>query len=272
MNKNNDLWVFGDSFATSDGQSNDWFSLLVKKFSGNEYFNYYCPSRDIQTIMDTFYSNLYKINDESLVIIWLPSLARIRYPKNKKYFNKLHESSYVVSGDETPPSEYFVHWPYDDFPNGTPKKELDFPFNTFDYNHLNKNNKVNYSYKTDEGQEMIQHALNDGIRPVDFSKLLNANDATAKNWTNIIESLKKYCKFEILFVSWTDEYKSDLILGKSILTEKIGLWHTQHMDYVETNGKSGNEWDDHFSTKMHKKFSNWVIETYPKYFDKSKLF
>lgn len=269
MNKK-DLWVFGDSFAESNGKSNDWFGLILRKFTGSKYYNYYCPSRDVQTIMDTFYSKLYNISDDSLVIIWLPSLARIRYPKKSKYFNKLQESTYV-SCDKLNVEELFVHWPYKNFPDGTPKKELDFPFDTFDYDILNKNNKVDYWYNTENGYENIKYAVNSGVSMVDFSKLLNANEATSKNWTNIIESLKKYCKFELLFVSWTDEYKSDLIFDKTTLTEQIGIWHTQHDEFIETNGKSGNEWDYHFSIKMHQKFSNWVIDKYPKYFSKSKL-
>jgi len=276
--KNFDFFVFGDSFAQPNINESDWFSILLNNFKLDKYFNNYCPARDTQTIMDAFYSNLHLIKDGSLVVIWLPSLARLRYPKGEQFFDKFCDASYLTNDDTFVKSseyypinfnadEFFVYWPYENYPNGDGRKELDFPFNSLNFESLNSNEYVRYNYLTEDGKELIKDTLKLGITPVDFAKLLSANKATSKNWTNIFKSLKKFCKFEIIFVSWTDEYDSDIVFGKKQITKEIGVWHTEHDDFVESNGTSGIEWDEHFSKKMNKLFAEWVIKKYPKYFN-----
>lgn len=277
-----ELWVFGDSFASSTIQhdefgihySSDWFSLLAKEFLGDLWFNEYCPARDVQTIMDNFYKNLHNIKEDSLVIVWLPSMARLRYPKKEIFFETNSEASYctnstnIISGEiqNFDKIEYFSHWPYLDYPSGIARPELDFPFDSFDFDDLDKTKSVTYDYFSSFSKQSIKQKIEEGISPIDFSKLLVANNATKENWNDIFNSLKKFCKFEILFVSWTDEYNSQNVVGKNKLTKEIGIWHTQHDEYNETNGESGLEWDEHFSTKMNENFAKWIIKKYPKYF------
>jgi hypothetical protein len=269
-----DFWTFGDSFAPY-GKETDWFEILVKQFIGNNYYNHYCASRDVQTIMDSFYKNLCNIKDDSLVIIWLPSMARIRYPKSPKYFDKTFESLHYTNKKDTDglikdfnTYEYFSHWPYENYPDGKPNYYLDFPFNTFDLLIIDKIKSMTYQYNEFEYQESIKRNLEFGVTPVDFAKFLVANKASSKNWNDIFFSLKKSCKFNILFISWTDEYIDETVIGRTQLTNEIGFWDTQHDEYIETSGKFGIEWDEHFSTKMNKEFANWVMKKYPKYFNK----
>lgn len=269
-NNNYDLWIFGDSFVSSDDGNDFWVDIIKHKFNGTNYYISQCDARDIQTIMDTYYKNLFNIKNDSLVIIFLPSMARLRYPKNKKYYTEHKESSFRVSvADYTDicDTELFSHWPYKNYPNGTAIDELDFPFNIFDYNILKNNDIINYLYYTEDEHKKIKKSINDNISPIDFAKLIVANNSTKQNWNDIFISLKKTFNYEILFCSWTDEYETDIVYGKHQLTNEIGYWHTQHDEFIESGGKTGMEWDEHFSKKMHIGFSEWIMNKYTNYFN-----
>ena len=87
-----DLWILGDSFTESNSDGNYWTDILIKQFNGeNRYLNA-GPGRDIQTTMDLFYKNIHNISDTSLVLIFLPTVARLRYPKKKEHFNEFLEA------------------------------------------------------------------------------------------------------------------------------------------------------------------------------------
>lgn len=272
------LWTFGDSFASTSNQETDWFYKLSERFSGEDYFNLFCDARDTQTIMDSFYRNLCNIEDNSLVVIWLPSLARIRYPKKPEYFSKLLEASFTIKNDFYDLNnieniknfdivEYFTHFPYYNYPDGKAKPQLDFPFDTLDFNHLHELSKVSY-VTHEEGLEEVRQNLEYGVTPIDFYKLIQISKSSIENWNKIFSSLKKFCNFEILLVSWTNEYNEENVISKTQLTKDIGFWHTKHQEYEETNGKNGLEWDEHFSTKMNIAFSDWIMNRYPNYFNK----
>lgn len=265
MCNNYDLWIFGDSFVSSNDGDEFWVDIVKDKFNGTNYYISQCDARDVQTIMDSYYKNLSNIKDGSLVIIFLPSLARLRYPKSKEYHLQRQESSFrtnILESVDDYDNELFLHWPYKNYSEGTATTELEFPFNIFDYNILKNNEFVNYLYDTVEGKNMIAKYSNNNISPIDFAKLLVANTSTKKNWNNIFSSLKKTFNYEIVFCSWTDEYDSSIVYGKNELTKEIGFWHTEHDDFVETNGKCGIEWDEHFSKKMHNAFSSWIMDKY----------
>lgn len=265
MNSNCDLWIFGDSF-TSTLSDKYWTLRLKKKFKGNDFYLNSCDSRDIQTIMDSFYKNLHNISKDSLVCIFLPSLARIRYPKSPKLFDTICESNInttTFNSDSYNFKELFIQWPYADYPNGKATKELDFPFNEFDYDKLNFNQKINYNYKKE--RDKLSESI-DEISPIDFAKLLNTNESTAKNWNDIFFSIQKAFSFKVLFFSWTDEFDSNIVWTKEVITKKIGFWHTMAEEFDETNGVSGYQYDEHFSHKMHKSFYNLIISEFPQYF------
>ncbi len=269
MNNNYDLWVFGDSFVSSDDGNLFWVDIISKKFNGKDYYISQCDARDIQTIMDSYYKNLYNIKDNSLVIIFLPSLARLRYPKNKRYYSYNQESSFKTSDSNLSNYnnlEIFLHWPYKDYPNGTATDELQFPFNIFDYNELKRNEFVNYLYHTSDGKSQIAENSSNSISPIDFAKLLVANESTKTNWDMIFNSLKKTPNHRLIFYSWTDEYGSDVI-SKSEISKEVGFWDTKHDEFIETNGNSGVEWDEHFSTKMNREFANLIIRHNLEYFN-----
>ena len=265
MKNSCDLWIFGDSF-TSTFSDKYWTLLLKKKFNGKNFYLNSCDSRDIQTIMDCFYKNLHNISKDSLVCIFLPSLARIRYPKSPKLFDTICESNINTTSSNTKSynfKELFIHWPYADYPSGKATKELDFPFNEFDFNKLNFNQKINYNYKKE--RDKLSEAIEE-LSPMDFAKLLNANESTSQNWNDIFYSIQKAFPFKVLFFSWTDEFDSNIVWTKEVITEKIGFWHTMAEEFEETNGVSGYQYDEHFSHKMHKSFYNLITSEFPQYF------
>lgn len=269
-----DFWVFGDSFASTAFEGYDWFGNLTESFKGKNYYNNFCDARDTQTIMDSFYRNLQNIKNDSFVVIWLPSLARLRYPKKEELFETMCEASYDTNGETEngiplnfDVTEYFNHWPYENYPEGTARKELDYPFNTFDYFDLNVMDTVNYTYYDEIGGYEVFRKLNFGVSPPDFYKFIQVSKASQKNWNSIFKSLKNFCNFEILFVSWTDEYDTENVVGKTQLTKELGMWHTKDDEYNESNGTEGIQYDEHFSKKMNDSFSEWIIKKYPKYFN-----
>lgn len=264
---NNVLWIFGDSFCNSSNNLNHWTRTIGNKFLGDRYCNMYCDARDTQTIMDLFYRNLSKIKKGDLVLIMLPSLARVRYPKEEKLFKTQEESDHDTNLDDETLDfrELFFHWPFKDYPNGEARDGLEFPFNTFDYRDLSVVHAVSYEYDTDDGKQTIREQLNFGFTPLDFSKLLVANKAVSENWFYIIKSLKETFDFKLDIYSWTDEYKSN-VFGKSQIEKELGFWHTLHDEFLETNGKEGLEYDDHFSKKMNDEFSKMVMSRNKEYF------
>jgi hypothetical protein len=261
-----DLWIFGDSFAEGNADVNYWTDILIENFNGeNRYLNS-CPGRDVQTIMDLFYKNLHNISDTSLVIIFLPTVARLRYPKKEKHFNDFLETGWQKRlGDDTPHNfkEYFLASPYMDYPNGNAREELDFPFDKFDLNKLDNTNLITYNYKNE--QERFSEAI-DGISCMDFARLLNTNKATLDNWNDIFNSMKRAFPFKVLFYSWTDEYDIESVLTRKAITNLVGYWHTQHDDFRDTHGSSGILNDEHFSLKMHKGFADLVMLMNKTYF------
>lgn len=260
-----DLWIIGDSFTERDSNKNYWVDILMESFLGENIFINSCPGRDVQTIMDLFYKNLHNIKDESLVIIFLPSICRLRYPKSKKYFKTFVESGIHKEINDNIRhnfDELFIHFPYTDYENKKLHEQLNFPFNTLDYSKLD-GSLINYEYNN---QRERLGEVNNNISQIDFAKLLLANEAISKNWSDIFYSLKKAFKFKILFYSWTDEYDTESVFTKKVLTNLIGYWHTLHDEHRETNGKSGIWADEHFSLKMHKSFADFIIKMNSSYF------
>lgn len=265
MKNSYDLWILGDSFA-STVSDRYWTLLLKNKFNGNNFYLNSCDSRDIQTIMDSFYKNLHNISNDSLVCIFLPTLARIRYPKSPKLFNNICESNIdttLINSNSYNFRELFIQWPYADYPNGKATKELDFPFNKFDFNKINYNQKISYDYKLQK--DNISECIDD-ISPMDFAKLLNTNESTSQNWNDIFYSIQKAFPFKVLFFSWTDEFDPKIVWTREVITKKVGFWHTMADEFDETNGTSGYQYDEHFSHKMHESFFQLITKEFPQYF------
>jgi hypothetical protein len=98
-------------------------------------------------------------------------------------------------------------------------------------------------------------------------KIVNTSKASINNFSEIIKSLQSYVPFKLLCYSWTDEYHSDCVIGKSEITSNLGFWETWNDVWQETHGEYGIEGDHHFSLKMHESFANYIIQTNSEYFN-----
>lgn len=266
--ENLDLWIIGDSFASN--QNNEyWPNILEKKFVGKNKFLNSTNCKDIQTIMDLFYKNTFNISKDSLVLIFLPSLARIRFPKKIDLFKKSTDTHNIFRNENNKQinfDELFIHWPYNDYPNTNGRDELEFPFDTFNFEGHQNSAHYNVGLYYYENKELWKSQVVGSVNNFDFARLLNANDSTTKNWNDIFYSIKKTFNFNVEFFSWTDEYDSNIVWTKQRITNEIG-WHTIHNDWEESNGIIGDRHDEHFSQKMHKSFSNMIVKMYSTHFE-----
>lgn len=235
----NKLWIFGDSFANSgntiEGQIH-WTNIVCEKFKGREYQVSSKGSRDFQTILDIFLRNLKNISKDDFVILIIPSLGRVRLPLQTPTLDvEITNRENVMECN----FDYFMG--QSSYRNGHPKCELEPPLTDID-----------------------EYILNEKI---EITSIINDSNASKNNYLEIIESLKSYLPFEIFVWSWDNQIESELVLNRNQITEIIGFWHTLKDVYKETNGVQGSVGDAHFSPKMHKAFSDYLIVKFPHFFN-----
>ena len=232
------LWIFGDSFTGSASINNPpaWTQILCDKFINKNYHVSSKASRDFQTILDIFLRNLNNISKDDFVIIVVPSLQRARLPLETPEFDYEHYSE--VSYEKL-------------------KKNLDYFIGESSY--VKDNFKLE-SPLTDMDDDFIKKSL-------DMERIINASEASKKNYLEVIKSLKSYLPFQIYLWSWTNEIDSPLVENRFKIEKEIGYWHTLRDLYTETNGLEGNWTDSHFSPKMHKAFADYLIVKFPQFFN-----
>lgn len=232
------LWIFGDSFTGSAPMNSlpSWTQILCDKFIDKNYHVSSKASRDFQTILDIFLRNLNNISKDDFVIIVVPSLQRARLPLEVPEFDYEHysETSYEKL-----------------------KTNLDYFIGESSY--VKDNFKLE-SPLTDVDDGFIKKSL-------DIERIINASEASKKNYLEIIKSLKSYLPFQIYLWSWTNEIDSPLIENRFKIEKEIGYWHTLRDLYAETNGLDGDGGDSHFSPKMHKAFADYLIVKFPQFFN-----
>ena len=208
------LWGIGDSFMYSQFSRPVpfWFEILLVKlnpsYNGNEYWedlDYYRDggsSRDLQTILDIFFQNTYRMKDDDIVFIIIPDV-RWRIPI------RLQNTDYPddVLGKNKLAYEYFTYnnaFNYDTNLTLELDKHLDYFYNEKDVNKFDNIASSVYQYN------------------------MLAQDAPSvkKNYIRILQSIKKTFPFKVIFLSWSDYLQDDIIWGRKYLTEKIGFWDT----------------------------------------------
>ncbi len=248
--ENRKLWIIGDSFT--GGGSNAWISKICKQFIGKHYYVSSRGSRDIQTIFDIFLQKLHKIQPNDIVILMLPTLSRFRLPLETPYVDvewsddkisnlstnsMIGGAAYVsITEDRSliPDEEWRLESPLDYinpkiFKPNAPDKEPNF---------------------------------------ANISHMINTSKVFVDNWNCIFKSVQSYVPFKLLYYSWTDEYHSDCVIGKSEITSNLGFWESLYDVWKETNGELGVQGDHHWSTRMHESFANYIIQTNSEYFNK----
>lgn len=217
------LIIIGDSFAlgfTDLKYCNLDSDYLIKPFKdlGYEIHIDGQPSRDVQTIIDTWIKYLPLVNENDVFIILLPFFGRTRLPL----------SNVIKKGDEFKIPNYFI---------GTKSYhkniKLDFWSNDFE---------PEYFYKKMEMQEMINSSYSSKknyLEIIDSLYKITKSKKIILSWVNI-------------------EIDNDFIFDKNKITEQIGFWETLGDQYKKTNGQQGVENDLHWSVDMYKKIIEFI--------------
>ena len=88
------FWAIGDSFVDPyEGaiRTKKWASIMKRNLKSDKYFLFGNGGFDAETILDNLLLNLHLIEDDDLVVIFLPTLWRHRLPLNEKMINNYEE-------------------------------------------------------------------------------------------------------------------------------------------------------------------------------------
>ena len=229
------LWIVGDSFT---GVEKDcWISHIFKYFDGNSHHVSSAGSRDMQTILDIFLRNLYRINKDDLVILCIPTAQRVRLPRKTPKDDVEVSNELIMAKDKEEYKDYFIGlFNYEEDCEG---KELEEPLTGVTQKQLDDESHWTYS--------------------------INMSNANKLNFQEIISSLKKSLPFELYTFSWSNDFNTKIIESKDFLSSKFN-WETFHNEYERTNGKSGFKDNGHWSIDTNFAFGNYIMSIYPEYF------
>jgi hypothetical protein len=250
------LWIIGDSFTMIDtGRygENSWPMILCKSFKGKDYYVSSMASRDIQTIFDIFLENLYKIKPDDFVILMLPTLTRFRLPLENGYTNVMNSN---------------------DSPKNYPLNYMIGGINyTAQANNTNSSVEHKKSYMLEwplsEIDPMIFQPSENPKTPnlANIMQIVNSSKVFTNNWNSILKSIQSYVPFKLLYYSWEDELDSSIVNTKNVITDKLNMWETLKDVWNNTNGKSGDRTDGHWSEDMNIKFAEHIIKSYSQYYE-----
>ena len=223
------LYIIGDSFTlpcqyVPNYIENECYWVEVLRHKTNLKINIDgFPSRDSQTIIDHWIKLISFLKQEDHLIICFPIFSRTRLP--------LHESRW----DTKYLKEYNIIQKF---------------IGTHSYN---KNSKIdiwdnNYSY-------------NEILEKSKFQEIINQTKSSQLNYIEIIESLNKLTPCKTFIFSWDEmEYKSNIILDKNDLTNKIGYWETLDDVWIKSEGQLGKDGDKHWSFDYNKTFAEFTLK------------
>jgi len=255
--ENRKLWIIGDSFTGTHPKT--WTFKICEQFIGEHYYVSSQGSRDIQTIFDIFLHKLHKIQPNDIVILFLPTLSRFRLPLETPYIDVEWADDLDNKISDINMNSMIGNMAYVSISNDKPSIEeeemykkqltLEWPLN-----HLNP--KIFQPNPPDEEPNFAN-----------ISQMINTSNAFVDNWNRILKSVQSYVPFKLLCYSWTDEYHSDCVVGKSKITSNLGFWESLDDVWKKTNGEEGAKDDFHWSPKMHESFANYIIQTNSEYFN-----
>lgn len=255
------MWIFGDSFTGMYYESESWYSILFKKFCGNDIYVSSDGSRDIQTVIDIFLKNLHNIKENDFVILMLPTINRFRLPLATPNRDVEHESKILKYYDNL-----FIG-------NNRYSSIIELE-NVKNDNEFNKNfyNSIKLESPLCNINPKIFNDVKSIANTTDLSfyhiiSMINSSKASLTNYNQILKSFSLHFKFNLKIYSWTDELDSSVVDTKSIIIDKCGEWHTKNDVWKETNGEQGVRGDAHWSKKMDGLFAQMIIKEHPKYFN-----
>lgn len=269
---NQRLWVFGDSFATIRHGDLSWQSLLRNQFIGKDMIVTGRGGRDIQTIIDLFLKSLHLINDDDIVIIIVPTSSRVRYPLNEAVFELESNSSSKIDGlDNSMADGFTAYYPFTPYHREL-KSKLMFPLNIMDDDMIEDIGENIENREPYYGEIEIENFLNkkSKLSYNEMCTFINTSKTVLENYNNQFYSFSKTFKFDINFLSWCNDFEifddSVVICNNQIETD-IGKLQTEHLLYIESDGKYGGYDDHHWSELGDKKFSEYIIKNNSKYFN-----
>jgi len=187
-----DSWV--ENFIYSYGPDDlNLFNPTVGHFCNeNGYSPFFlgAPSRDTQTILDTWIKYIPSLNSDDLLVIFLPWFGRVRLP-NKEY--KITYPNSIIP----PFHEYFTG-------NRSYNKKnhfLEIWGNEHDCEYFNKK--------------------------LEIQELINGSDSSILNYTEVIDSLYKMTPCKKIVHCWDfKKFDSNCIIYREEMTELVGMWDT----------------------------------------------
>lgn len=252
--ENRKLWIIGDSFTGA--APNSWTFKICEKFIDGHYYVSSRGSRDIQTIFDIFLHKLHKIQPNDIVILFLPTLSRFRLPLSTPYKDLEWSNNIPLDRNSSSNMNSMIgnnpyQWMAEDMSGNIDKSEftLESPLNYI-------NPKIFKANPPDEEPNFAN-----------ISYMINNSKASIDNWNRILKSVQMYVPFKLLYYSWTNEYGSECVIGKNEITSNLGYWETINDLWKKTNGEYGKKGDEHWSTKTHESFANYIIKTNAEYFN-----
>ena len=257
------IWIIGDSFSDENSpgvnrnvlDKSAWSTIIKENFIGDDIFLLGRGGMDANTILDTLLINLSQIKPDDLVIIYLPTIWRHRFPLQKIHWGKYEDMiDKVVRNKKTHKLlNSFMHSNLlEQF-----KEYLEPPF-CMDSVKIRDN----------ENAEGKNQSLDNQL---DFYRMATCSDSQVHRIEQILNSIKNTLyktKFE--FFTWSDEWNTDLIQNTNKIRQLIGVYETLHQQWTLSNGAEGIEGDSHFSNRMHRMFAKHIMDKYPKYF-KTKI-
>ena len=238
----NKVFILGDSFSAhgASAQHNEskkevfWIQEINDTYPVLVYAE---PSRDVQTILDTWIKLLPTFSENDYLIVGLPYFSRYRFALNEMFYRTepyLHSKVNYFYADTKEHEIYTRHvgqHGWFDIKNG----ELEF-------------------YGKDVDRKQLLEKLDD-------NRIINSSIASTLNNKEIIESLTKVTKCQTLLWSWTrfkNGFKPEGLYDKTDLEKELGYWGTLDDLYNETDGQYGQYGDLHWDEKTHMLFSEFV--------------
>lgn len=223
------VYVIGDSFCREHwikpriGEDlHFWVNDLEKLIPDYDVICDGEPSRDVQTIIDTWIRLLKHVTIKDTIIICLPWFRRTRLPLNESNYTKKNYNGFFLD-------TRFVGTPSFD----NKREVLEFWDSKYDWKFF---------------EDKLQ-----------YQEIINSTKANQLNTIEIVESLIEFSKIKTYVFTWdVMDIKSKYIEDKDQIKNEIGFWETHYDVYNETNGQHGCIGDFHWSHKMNKHFSDYM--------------
>ena len=248
------FWAIGDSFVDPyEGaiRTKKWASIMKRNLKSDKYFLFGNGGFDAETILDNLLLNLHLIEDDDLVVIFLPTLWRHRLTLNEKMINNYEE---------------FIDSPITNIDDVELLKGFVVGNNVNDVHKLLSPplNQMNTEDLVDEEMKETTFEKN-----LNFHKFITSEKASILRIESILKSVKKLkpkVNFELF--TWCEDEYSDFIKNMQTVEKEMGFYETHHMAWKK--GKIGVKGDHHFSNDMNERFAIYLMSKYPNHFHKKE--